>query len=81
MEVFNMIKGRQNTYGHPVGIVMLESYVPRIPGDPGHAATLNYTVCYETIKGYSFPKLVDIDFTDFENVIESVTTLAPIFHQ
>lgn len=54
---------------------MLESYIPRIPGDPGHAATLNFPVCYEVIKGFSFSNLVNVDHSGIENVLDALLKL------
>jgi hypothetical protein len=31
-------------YGRVAGILMLDSTIPRIPGDPGHAATFSFPV-------------------------------------
>lgn len=41
----------------PVGILMLETRFPRIPGDVGNAATWDFPVVYKTVKGAT-PDLV-----------------------
>src|SRR6266700_1020384 len=38
-------------YGACVGILMLETRVPRIPGDIGHAATWPFPVLYKVVRG------------------------------
>lgn len=35
----------------PIGILMLETRFPRIPGDVGNATTWNFPVLYKTVKG------------------------------
>lgn len=56
----NKVSGGQISYGHIVGILMSDSTIPRIPGDPGHAETFSYPVIYEVLKGFPFDDLVDI---------------------
>ncbi len=51
--------GGQTSYGHIVGILMNDSTIPRIPGDPGHAETFSYPVLYEVLKGFPFEDLID----------------------
>jgi len=38
--------------GFVAGIVMLDSETARIPGDPGHAGTFDFPVCYATAHGF-----------------------------
>ena len=33
------VRGGRNLYGHPIGILVLDTVFPRIPGDIGHAGT------------------------------------------
>jgi len=54
------VKGGQTTYGHVVGILMNDSTVPRIPGDPGHAQTFSFPVIYETLEGFPFEDLITL---------------------
>ena len=49
--------GGKNVYAASLGILMLESRFPRIPGDVGNAATWDFPVHYKVVKGAS-PDLV-----------------------
>ena len=44
------VKGGKNIFGYPIGILMLESKFPRIPGDMGNATTWNFPVLYKVVK-------------------------------
>lgn len=44
------IKGGKNLYGHSIGILILETRFPRIPGDMGNAMTWDFPVLYRTVK-------------------------------
>src|SRR6202048_4065239 len=43
--------GGKPVYGARVGILMLETRFPRIPGDIGHAATWPFPVLYKVVRG------------------------------
>ena len=51
------VRGGQNTYGFTVGILMLDTRFPRIPGDMGNAATFPFPVRYHRVTGAA-PDLV-----------------------
>jgi hypothetical protein len=42
--------GGKNVFGHPIGVLMLETKFPRIPGDVGNATTWDFPVLYKVIK-------------------------------
>ena len=44
-------RGGKTVYGARVGILMLETKWPRVPGDTGHAATWPFPVLYKVVKG------------------------------
>lgn len=46
------------TSGAAVGIIMLDTAFPRIPGDIGNAATFSFPVRYEVVKGASPQRVV-----------------------
>ena len=50
-----MIKaiGGKNIFGFSIGILMLESKFPRIPGDMGNATTWDFPVLYKVVKNAS----------------------------
>lgn len=53
-----MVTGGHPTYGEIAGILMMESTAPRLPGDPGHAATFDFPVRYAVLKGYPFDEMI-----------------------
>jgi Asp/Glu/hydantoin racemase len=48
----------KNIYGIPLGILMLQSRFPRIPGDAGNASTWPYPVLYSVVKGAAPSRVV-----------------------
>ena len=44
------VVGGKNVFGHPIGILMLETRFPRIPGDVGNATTWDFPVLYEVVE-------------------------------
>jgi len=44
------VTGGKNIYGYPIGILMLETQFPRIPGDIGNATTWDFPVLYKVVK-------------------------------
>ncbi|MGB9901266.1 MAG: aspartate/glutamate racemase family protein [Pseudothermotoga sp.] len=51
-------KGGKNIYGFKVGVIMLETHFPRLPGDIGNALTWDFPVLYKTVKGTSAQKII-----------------------
>jgi hypothetical protein len=51
-------KGGKTVYGASVGILMLETRFPRIPGDIGHAGTWPFPVLYKVVRGASPDQVV-----------------------
>jgi len=51
-------RGGKAIYGAPLGILMLETRFPRIPGDMGHAATWPFPVLYRVVRGASPERVV-----------------------
>lgn len=51
-------RGGKSLYGAPLGILMLETRFPRIPGDMGHAATWPFPVLYKVVRGASPERVV-----------------------
>jgi hypothetical protein len=53
-----LVRGGRNVYGQAVGILMLETGFPRIPGDIGNATTFDFPVVYRVVEGALPSRLV-----------------------
>ena len=53
-----VVKGGKSVYGASVGILMLETRFPRIPGDMGNASTWDFPVRYSIVPGASPERVV-----------------------
>ncbi len=53
-----VVAGGKNVYGVSLGILMLETHFPRIPGDVGHATSWPFPVHYKVVRGASVQKVV-----------------------
>lgn len=47
------------TYGHAIGIIMLDCAFTRIPGDMGNATTFDFPVLYNVVRGVPVEKIVN----------------------
>ena len=52
------VKPGQITFGQPIGIIMMESFMPFPPGTPGNATTFPYPVLYERVREADMEHLV-----------------------
>jgi len=70
------VKGGQNLYGLAIGILILETRFPRIPGDMGNGTTWNFPVVYRIVKGASPARVVrEADPTLLKPFIEAARDL------
>jgi len=72
-----IIKGRygQVSYGEAVGILLIENYVPFIPGDVANATTYGYPVRFQRIKGVTHRHLFSHDLSIKEKVFSAAREL------
>ncbi len=54
----SIVTGGKTIYGASVGILMLETQFPRLPGDIGHAGTWPFPVLYKVVRGATPDKVV-----------------------
>lgn len=54
----SVVMGGHTNYGFLVGIMMLETRFPRVPGDIGNALTFSFPVLYKVIPGLSPSRLI-----------------------
>ncbi len=52
------VQGGQNLYGFTVGVLVLDSQFPRVPGDMGNATTFDFPVRYHRVPGASPDRVV-----------------------
>jgi aspartate/glutamate racemase len=71
----DIVYGGTHTYGQLVGILMMDSTIPRIPGDPGHAETFPFPVRYGVIRKFPFEDLIDIKKDHLHLVVEAAKNL------
>ena len=50
-----------DSYGHAVGILLLDYRGPFIPGDVGNATTYRYPVLFKVVKGLTFDRVLAAD--------------------
>jgi len=55
--IYKANKG-QTSYGEPIGIILMESFMPFPPGCPGNASTFPFPVRYEVVRGANMERLV-----------------------
>lgn len=53
------VKGGYSYYGYTIGILVLDSEIPRIPGDLGNATTYGFPVTYKVVRGASIERVVN----------------------
>jgi len=73
--VRNFVFGGNTTYGQVAGILMLDSVIPRIPRDPGHAETFSFPVRYGVVRGFPFQDLVDLRHDRVQLIVEAALEL------
>jgi len=56
--IYKARKG-QVSYGEPIGILLLDSFIPFPPGDVGNATTYSFPVRYQVVKGASVETLIN----------------------
>lgn len=63
-----IVRGGKNLYGRPLGILMLQSRFPRVPGDAGNASTWPFPVAYRVVPDAHPETIVrhlpDVDFLE-----------------
>lgn len=64
-----------DSYGHAIGILMLEYRAPFIPGDVGNASTYDYPVLFRTVPGLSLDRALRGDPDQAQRVIEAAAEL------
>ncbi|MFP4210512.1 MAG: aspartate/glutamate racemase family protein [Alkalispirochaeta sp.] len=64
-------QGKQVSYGEPIGILLIENYVPFIPGDVANATSYDFPVRYERLPGFTPERLFNHDISMVDVAIEA----------
>jgi len=64
-------QGKQVSYGEPVGILLIENYVPFIPGDVANATSYDFPVRFERLPGFTPERLFNHDISMVDVAIEA----------
>jgi hypothetical protein len=71
-----IVYGGRTNYGQPIGILMLDTVFPRIPGDVGNGFTFDFPVLYKIVRGANPKRVVqDADPALLEPFIEGLREL------
>ncbi|MEA1910305.1 MAG: aspartate/glutamate racemase family protein [Spirochaetota bacterium] len=63
------VKPNQVSYGEAIGIILIENYVPFIPGDVANATTYNYPVRFHRVPGLSAERIFNHDMTLYTDIL------------
>ena len=69
------VQGRQLSYGESIGILLLENFVPFIPGDTANATTYSYPVRFERVEGLSVERIFNHDMSMYDELKKSALRL------
>ena len=72
------LKGRQGaiSYGHDIGILMIDYFNPFIPGDVGNAYTYDFPVLYHLVPDVTIKRLVEEgDLSLAQNIVDAALHL------
>lgn len=72
--IYHARKG-QVSYGQPIGILLMETQAPFIPGDVGNAYSFSFPVRYETVPGLTAQKVFDRDATGIATLVAAAKKL------
>ncbi len=56
-----VFRGGRAFYGQPIGVLMSDAVVPRLPGDVGNAFTFDFPVRYRVVRGATWDRYASAD--------------------
>ncbi len=65
------VKSGQVSYGEAIGIILLDSCAPFIPGDVANATTYNFPVRFQRVPGLTVERIFNHDMSILESVVEA----------
>lgn len=65
----------QVSAGEAIGILLLDTYVPFIPGDVANATTYSFPVRFQKVEGFTVARALDKDPTVFDDLLITAKSL------
>jgi len=62
-------RNRQVSYGEAIGVLLLDSVIPFIPGDVANATTYEFPVRFKKVPGFTVAKAVDKDGSVYDDLL------------
>jgi len=69
------VKPGQVSYGEAIGILLLENYVPFVPGDTANATSYNYPVRFQRVPGFTVERIMAHDMSLVDELIAAALSL------
>jgi len=69
-------RNRQVSYGEAIGVLLLDSVIPFIPGDVANATTYEFPVRFKKVPGFTVAKAVDKDDSVYDDLLTAARDLA-----
>jgi hypothetical protein len=69
-------KNRQVSYGEAIGILLLDSPVPFIPGDTANATSYDFPVRFKKVEGFTVAKAINKDPAIYPPLLDAAKDLA-----
>jgi hypothetical protein len=70
------IKNQQVSYGEAIGILLLDSVIPFIPGDVANATTYNFPVRFKKVPGFTVARVMNKDDSVYDDLLAAARDLA-----
>lgn len=69
------VKPGQVSYGEAIGILLLENYVPFVPGDTANASSYSYPVRFQRVPGFTVKRIMAHDMSLVDELIAAALSL------
>lgn len=70
------IKNKQVSYGEAIGILLLDSVIPFIPGDVANATTYDFPVRFKKVPGFTVARAIGKDDSVYDDLLAAARDLA-----
>lgn len=68
--IFKAVKG-QISYGESIGIILMDTFTPFIPGDVGNATTYSFPVRFQVVPGLTSERVLHQDLSALDDILRA----------